>query len=398
MNKTTYIEKMDTTKIKRNQHLSTSSIKNNMLDSDKININESLRDKLNKMIRNTGTAEKLKTAEKIAENTVKLGFEKAVAHFENPAMYPLPAESRNLETAVFNLLNVMPKKKRNKLIDKVNELLKAPAEKRKQVYGEIVNLDFRSNKPIAEQVKGLPGLKKYSLDAGELEDLERSLNNIIKSEKQTPLPQQAAASTKLSLIVDNMTCKNPDDILKDEISIGGFILDSLGNTIELAPRFIGKFRKDETINLGANSTLFTVNIDPFLAEQTFSANLFLIESDLVENQDLLDKVVIVLAIIGFTLALVSLGIVIAGTLGAAVTLTQFFITFFGGLLISGIGSNIIPLLGDDISNVTTDTLVINGIIGIGTEFTRTLEIGQGFDAISTFDGKYTANARWVGQA
>jgi hypothetical protein len=388
---------MENTIIKQKRVKNSNGIDKTKISADKKIVNSSFRDKLNEMIHNSGAADKLKAVEKIAENTVKLGFEKAVAHFENPAMYPLPAEGRNLETAVFELLNALPKKKRNKLIDKVNELLKAPAEKRKQVYGDIVNLDFRSNKPIAEQVNALPEMEKYKLAATELENLKQNFKSI-KAEINTPLPQQAGASTRLSFIVDNMTCLNPDDPFKDEISIGGFIIDSLGNTTELSPQFVGKFRKNETVNLGANGRLFTVNIDPFLAQQTFAANLFLIESDIVENIDALDKAIFVVALIGVTLLAVGAGIVVAGALGAAVTLNSFLITWISGGALGMIAHYFMPLMGDDTSNFTTDTLLVDGILGVGTEFARTIEIGKGFDIASTFDGKYSAAARWIGEA
>jgi hypothetical protein len=195
-----------------------------------------------------------------------------------------------------------------------------------------------------------------------------------------------------------MTCLNPDDVLKDEINIAGFIIDSLGNSIELAPRFIGKFRKNETVNLGANSNLFTVNIDPFLAQQTFAVNLFIIESDLVENRDALEKAIFVFALIGLTLLFIAAGIAVASLLGAAVTFEAFITVWITGGVFGIISHYFLPLMGDDISNITTDTLLVDGILGVGTEFARTIEIGKGFDINSTFDGKYTANARWVGEA
>jgi hypothetical protein len=388
---------MQTTKIRSNSLKNTDRKNKSKLSADKKIAGGNFRDKLNEMIQNSGSAEKLKAVEKIAGDTVKLGFEKAVAHFENPAMYPLPQGDKNLERAVYELLSVLPKKKRNKLIDKVNELLKAPADKRKQAYGEIVNLDFHSNTPIAEQVKNIPALEKYRLAEDELEILKQNFKNI-NEEINYPKPQQAGASTRLSFIVDNMTCKNPDDVLKDEINIAGFIIDSLGNSVELAPRFIGKFRKNETVNLGANSNLFTVNIDPFLAQQTFAVNLFIIESDLVENREALEKAIFVFALIGITLLFVAAGIAVASLLGAAVTFEAFITVWITGGVFGIISHYFLPLMGDDISNITTDTLLVDGILGVGTEFARTIEIGKGFDINSTFDGKYTANARWVGEA
>jgi len=388
---------LDTTKIK-NKNIG--NIKDSVktgITVDKNKLNGNFMDKLNEMLHKSSAAEKLKAVEKIAENTVKLGFEKAVAHFENPAIYPLPQGEKNLESAVFDLLNVLPKKKRNKLIDKVNELLKAPAEKRKQVYGDIVNVDFRSAVSIAEQVKNKPELEKYRLTENEIEKF-RSAFKIQAANINLPQPQQAASAGSLGFFVDSMTCLNPDDAFKDEVSLGGFLIDSVGNTIELTPRFIGKFRRNETVSLGTDNKLFTVTIDPALQQQSFTANLFIIESDFVENQEALDNLIIVLSIVAFTISLVSFGIVIAGTLGAAVTFTQFIVTFFTGAGLSLFNMNILPLIGDDISNISIDSLFLDGRIEIGQEFTRTVEIGKGFDFNSTFDGKYTAAARWIGEA
>jgi len=387
---------MDTKNIKkRNIGNVKGSIKSGITADNKI-VNGSIREKLNELINRSGEAEKLKAVQKIAEDTVKLGFEKAVAHFENPGMYPLPQEGKNLESAVFDLLNALPKKKRNKLIDKVNELLKAPADKRKQTYGDIVNIDFRSNESIAEQVKKKYENNKFSFSESETENLKTTLKTLSANIK-LPVQQQAASAGTLGFFVDSMTCLNPDDVLKDEVSLAGFIIDSLGNTTNLAPRFIGKFRKNETVSLGVNNKLFTVTIDPLLQQQTFSANLFIIESDLVANREALENLTLVLAIIAFTLGLIAFGIVIAGSLGVAVTFTQFIVTFISGVGL-GIITRFLPLLGDDISDTSNDLLSFEGRIELGQVFTRTIEIGKGFDALSSFDGKYTAAARWVGEA
>lgn len=388
---------MENTIIKQKRIKNSNGINKTGVLADTKITNGSFREKLNEMIHSSGAAEKLKAVEKIAENTVKLGFEKAVAHFENPAIYPLPQESKTLERAVYELLSALPKKKRNRMIDKVNELLKAPAEKRKQVYGDIAAVNFKSSESIAEQVKNMPELKKHSLTPVEFEKLSGSFKTITKNINK-PVPQQAVSAGTLGFFVDSMTCLNPDDVLKDEVSIGGFIIDSLGNTTELAPRFVGKFRKNETVNLGANNRLFTVNIDPFLAQQTFAANLFIIESDLVENRRALDIVIFVFALIGLTLLAVAAGIFVAGVLGAAVTLQTIGAIWIAGGVFNIFAHYFLPLMGDDISNFSTDVLFLDSRIDIGTEFTRTIEIGKGFDLDSTFDGKYTANARWVGEA
>jgi len=340
-----------------------------------------------------------------AANTVNIGFEKAVAHMENPSAYPLPAGNDNVEKAFYDLLMALPALKRKKFTDKINETLKASSQERNKLYGDLAGLNFSSAVSIAEQVKSMNTPEEMMINKSEGDELlEMIKKNFEKpvingySTGNKPVPQQAVSAGSLGFFVDNMTCNNPDDVFKDEVSLAGFIIDSLGNKTELEPRFIGKFRKNETVNLGANSKLFTVAIDPFLAEQTFAASLFIIEGDLVSNLEALNKLIIVLGLIALTLGIIAMGIVIAGVLGAAVTITQFIITFFGGTAIGLLDLNIIPLLGDDISNVSTDTLFLDGRIDLGTEFSRTIVIGEGFASINTFDGKYTANARWVGEA
>jgi hypothetical protein len=395
LNKTKRNKEMENTIIKQKGSKKSNGINRIKISTDKKISNENFRDKLNEMLQKTA-ADKLKAVERIAENTVKLGFEKAVAHFENPAKYPLPQGEKNLESAVYDLLKVLPKKKRNKLIDKVNELLKAPADKRKQTYGDIVNVDFSSNESIVEQVKKKYENNKFSFNENETENLKTTLKSL-NANINLPVPQQAASAGTLGFFVDSMTCLNPDDVLKDEVSLGGFIIDSLGNTTELAPRFIGKFRKDETVSLGVNNKLFTVTIDPLLQQQTFTANLFIIESDLVANEDALFKVILVLAIIGSTLAVIGAALAVALIAGAAVPLTIFFSTLITSFVLSFSSTYIVPLLGDDISNFAADILTFDERIEIGAEFSRIIQIGDGFNYLSSFDGKYTAAARWVGE-
>ncbi len=158
-----------------------------------------------------------------------------------------------------------------------------------------------------------------------------------------------------------------------------------------------KFRKNETVLLGDKSKLFTVNIDPNQVAQSFIAGLFIVESDIISNQDIVNKLAILFAVIALTLSIVALAIVIAGTLGAAVTITAFAVFFFSSFGI-GLISQFIPLLGDDISFTVIDTLAIADKVDVGENFPRTITIGKGFDSINSFDGEYTASARWVGEA
>ena len=171
-----------------------------------------------------------------AVNTIKIGLEKAVAHMENPAMYPLPSGSDNVERAFYDLLMALPALKRKKFTDKINETLKASSQERNKLYGDLAGLNFSSAVSIAEQVKSMNTPEEMMINKSEGDELlEMIKKNFEKpvingySTGNKPVPQQAVSAGSLGFFVDNMTCNNPDDVFKDEVSLAGFIIDSLGN-------------------------------------------------------------------------------------------------------------------------------------------------------------------------
>jgi len=357
---------------------------------------------------------KIELARERTINVVNLAFEKAIAHRENPSKYPLPTSNRSVERAFHNFLEVVPKAKRNKIIDKVNETLKASATTRSSKYKDIVNVDFRSKTAIAEQVKALSVPEELRFNEAEGNELlarfhQRADKKALKKREgkfaagegaaRQSQPQQAAVATKVSFVVDTMTCLNPDDLMKDEINLAGFSIDVNGNNVELAPRFVGQFKKNDTLGLGANGTLFTLDIDPLLASQSFTAGLFIVESDLVSDPEVIRKLGLLFAAIGVAIAVVAVALMVVSVFVApviSVAMAYFLVSLSFAFQVFSL--QLIPLFGDDISLPITDTLLVEEKIDVGESFARNLQIGKGFDPQSTFDGKYTLAARWVGEA
>ena len=357
---------------------------------------------------------KIELARERTINVVNLAFEKAIAHRENPSKYPLPTSNRSVERAFHNFLEVVPKAKRNKIIDKVNETLKASATTRSSKYKDIVNVDFRSKTAIAEQVKALSVPEELRFNEAEGNELlarfhQRADKKALKKREgkfaagegaaRQSQPQQAAVATKVSFVVDTMTCLNPDDLMKDEINLAGFSIDVNGNNVELAPRFVGQFKKNDTLGLGANGTLFTLDIDPLLASQSFTAGLFIVESDLVSDPEVIRKLSLLFAAIGVAIAVVAVALMVVSVFVApviSVAMAYFLVSLSFAFQVFSL--QLIPLFGDDISLPITDTLLVEEKIDVGESFARNLQIGKGFDPQSTFDGKYTLAARWVGEA
>lgn len=361
---------------------------------------------MDKLFNRSELNNKLNFVKERAENTVWLGFEKAVAHYENPSMYPLPSESNTVERAFHDLLTVLPNSKRKKLVDKINETLKAGSAVRINRYKDLVNVNFNSTLPVTEQVKALqvPGEMIFTEEEGieiaaEYKRKAEKPKNTGYTTSSNPVPQQAASASKISFFVDNMTCLNPDDVRKDEINLAGFSIDSTGNNVKFDPFFVGKFRKNETVLLGDKSKLFTLNIDPNQIAQSFVAGLFIIESDLISNQETVDKLVTLFLVIGLAISVVT-GVLIVISILSAPIITPLIASILIGIASTFyvIGLQFIPLMGDDISFDVTDTLAIADKVDIGETFQRTITIGKGRDPKSSFDGKYSAAARWVGEA
>ncbi len=368
-----------------------------------LNINQMLKNRLKP---NPELDNKINLLRERAENTVMLGLEKAVANIEDPQVYPLPSNPKTVERAFHKFLMGIPDSKRNKMMDKFNETLKASSAYRENKYKDLAGVDLKSSIAIVEQVKAIPVPEELIFTEDEGNEMTSDLKRMAEKPKNTgyaassndPAPQQAVVATTIGFFVDSMTCLNPDDVRKDEISIAGFSTDIAGTTTNIGSRFVGKFKKNETVSLGANNKLFTLKIDPLIFPQSFLAGLFISESDLICNEETVDNLVLLFQVLSLTVSVITLTLIIASALAVPIItpLTAYLLISISTSLLA-IGIQFIPLLGDDISFSVTDTLTIDGKVDVGQAFARTLTIGKGFDINSTFDGKYTASARWVGE-
>jgi len=361
--------------------------------------------KLRQLLRNPALNQKLDHIEKRLTDTVLLSFEKVVAHLENPSKYPLPADSGSVERAFHEVLEALPRGKRKQAVEKINETLKANVSQRRAIYQDLVDVDFSSRTSIVEQARALvapPEMKLTQAEATEIVALQR---NVIEKPSRTiavripnkKQPQLAGnLASKISLFVDSMTCLKTDDRRKDEISLVGFAIDTAGNGQELAPQFIGKFREGETVSLKQNSKLFTLNVDNtnLASPQTFVAGLFIIESDLIDNLDLLLKLKSLFLVISLAL---SVGATTLIFLVPGFSFLLFAAMLFGGGVFFSLGNHLELFLAD-VSATVTDTLTFIGQIAVDTTFDRTIQIDQsGFNFGADFDGKYSLAARWVAE-
>jgi hypothetical protein len=353
--------------------------------------------------KNSELDKKLSLLEQRVKNMVALSFEKTVAHYENPSDFPLSTDIKSVERAFYNLLQELPRVKRNKIIDEINLTLKASPEKRKALYGDIVNVNFKSAVPVAQQIKAFELPQEMKLTEPETNELAAWVKkNMEKSKKKAVnakngvARQASSAAATVSLLIDSMTCSDTDDVRKDEISLAGFATDTDGNSFELAPIFIGKFKKGDTISLNGRK-LFTLNINDTVDAQLFSAGLFIVESDLIANEEVIKKLSVLCVAVGGAISVITLAAILVSVFITPVITVPIIVgSMITQLILQPLGMHIIPLMGDDVSFAVTDTLAFQGKLDPGTVFDRTLLIeDKGF--LRDFRGSYSITARWLAE-
>jgi hypothetical protein len=327
---------------------------------------------------------------------VTLAAEKVTGHLLHPSQYPLPAAGKkSIERALHDVIMELPKRKRDDFTDQFKTLLGTGTVQREKKYGELHAVNLHSAVPVTEQVKNIPSLPVINLTEKDYKELE-ALIPAAKRKKMGAkrVPRQAVA-TKLDFIVDSITCKDTTDIRKDEISLGAFATDAAGLSFNKDPFFVSKFKKGETVPLGAKGNLFSFSLDAGSTggnfPLTFAASIFLNEKDLMSNKELNRKLTIFLSLLG--VAIMAAGILVMALVPPAFWLGMAIFLFGGVVYI--FGNDVLPLfLLDDFGVPVADVLVLDAPPVPGETIRRTAELPltllEGFTA---FD--YTANIRWV---
>lgn len=288
-----------------------------------------------------------------------LSFAKVAAHIHDPATYPLPQNKKSIEYAMHNLYLAVPKNKQKDFLAQASTIFQSDTTERKRKFGDLADLDLKSRQPIAEQAKklNLPEHLKFSAD--ELHDLDLAAKKHGVAPHRKIAPQHPVATRgnqrTLQLAVDKITCVATQERRKDEILLKGFFTDSLGETTTFNQIDVGDFKDGENIPLGDKGILANFDLNAAgTFPQTFTAGFFVIEKDLIANQDLVDRIILamsitygVLAGIAVVLLITGLALIGAGQIyaggtvmmamlvvgiiaGLTMTLTLIFKNTFGG--------------------------------------------------------------------
>lgn len=214
-----------------------------------------------------------------------LAAEKAVASQADPARYPLPAGSGSIERLLLKRFVRLPKDRRTTAISKVMQSVQAAAATRKAAYGDMASVDLQSKSAVRDQVRKLrfpTSLRLTSSDIGAT--THRGSTPIASSTYYAPM-------SHLSLRLHKVKCNDDtSEIGKDEISLGGTLIDATGNTTRLSAFKIGEFKDGTVKEYSSPRSLATFDLDKGTSwPKTYYATLVLAETDMGGLSDFLNE-------------------------------------------------------------------------------------------------------------
>ena len=348
------------------------------------------------------------------KNTLSLAVERAAGHLDDPQKYPLPANNTSLEHAVYNIFASLSDRKKRKVYDRIKPTLTASAAKRKELYGDLAAVNFNTSKTITEQVTAMAVPQNLQLTQEDLDKINAFTREQIAKPKNTgystgkntsPPPGKKAGSPRalvanatLAFFVDSITCQKTSEIRKDEISLTGFALD--GNNVQQdAPNFFsGEFKKDDGATINQRIFDFILDGGSVGGPTTFSAGLFLVEKDLMQNTELAGKLNTLFVVLGTTFIAIGVAILIIGLAGGPVTVAMLVIAMSLGLLFGFIGVHVFGVIADDFSSLASDSITLEPPFNIGDRFDRTLSFALENHPGDLTVGRYTAAVHWEVQA
>ncbi|MFV8751392.1 alkaline phosphatase family protein [Nannocystaceae bacterium ST9] len=204
---------------------------------------------------------------------VQLAFDKAAAHLQSPARYPLPSGGVSVEQALANKLERLPSAIRRSLSSAALGRL-ASSSTRTLAYGRMAALDPASAAPLLERAAALPtreSLRRRSIDAS------------VRPES-TPLRPPSLGTIvpkQIDLSVAKVFCKDKvSTALRDEIHMALTLHDVYhGEDHQAGPFAVGKFRAGESIEVD-RLLASAPALDGIVSELIYPVTLYMAEKDI----------------------------------------------------------------------------------------------------------------------
>ncbi len=344
------------------------------------------------------------------EHIAHLSMAKMLAHAGNAAAYPMTTDKNAIEYVLFNHYKKLPKSGQQKFIAAVEAMIKMPAtpSAREAKYGDLAQVDFKINEPVAAQILKMPFPEHLKFTTAENDVIAKKVLNKRVINKKTPItPEPVVAAPRIiRLSVESIHCVQTVELKKDEILLNGLFTDALGNTTIIDTIDIGKMKNGDTIPLGTKGQLAEVNLNNAgFFPQTLLGTFALIDKDIFADQEKIVDAFNTCAIMAGTLSvlgLTTMGIAIgmAATGGAmpiaAGLMTGALVAMIGSLVVLVVGGGITLFLQGESSELINDSFVfdLNPVtLQTGEFVVRTLNIDIS-RSIGKKKGSYTMNIKW----
>lgn len=340
------------------------------------------------------------------KNALDLTFAKVAAHIHAPQQYAMPAGAGALEHKILRFYQLLNPKGKEAFLDKTNVLFTQSAVANRQRFEDLLDNDLTSSVAMLDQIKAHPLPEKYHFTQKEAEELNakvKKFNNAKKSLLSSKIqPQQIVEPQTLSLFLETIKCKDPQDVIKDEIFYAGFTINSLGVNEPIPFTSAGKYKKNDEKQLQIKLRDFDLQAAGFFP-QDFLVGLIVFEKDSKKDDEIIKFTMELIQDIGLwilavadALAIGSLFVALGGSLpvGFAMAITSLAMGAVG-LLIIGVISLVNGLRLAEISIQVTDRFTFpDPPINIGERALNKHAVTINGSLIEAMKGHYDLTFRW----
>ena len=340
------------------------------------------------------------------KNALDLTFAKVAAHIHAPQQYAMPTGSGALEHKILRFYQLLNQKGKTAFLEKTNLLITQSAAANRQRFEDLLDIDITSSGTMLDKIKAHPLPEKYHFTQKESEALNAKVNKFNTSKKSVLsskiLPQQAVEPQTLSLFLETIRCKDPQDVLKDEIFYAGFTLNAVGVNEPIPFSSAGKFKKNDEKQLQVKLRDFDLQSAGFFP-QDFLVGLFVFEKDSKKDDEIIKFTMELLQDIGLwvlavadAIAIAALVVTLGGSMPAGFALAIVALSMGAvGLLIIGIVSLVNGLRLSEVSIQVTDLFRFqDATIKIGERVLNKHAVTINGSLFESISGNYEVTFRW----
>lgn len=340
------------------------------------------------------------------KNALDLTFAKVAAHIHAPQQYAMPTGSGALEHKILRFYQLLKPKGKTAFLAKTNVLFTQTEAANRQRFEDLLDIDITSSETMLDKIKVHPLPEKYHFTQKEAEELNAKVNKFNTSKKSVLsskiLPQQAVEPQTLSLFLETIKCKDPQDVLKDEIFYAGFTINALGLNEPIPFTSAGKYKKNDEKQLQIKLRDFDLQSAGFFP-QDFLVGLFVFEKDSKKDDEIINATLELIQCIGLwvlavgdVLGVASLVVTLAGSMPVGFALAIVALAMGAvGLIIIGIINLVNGLRLSEISIQVTDLFRFeDATINIGERVLNKHAVTLNGSLFESISGSYDVTFCW----